>query len=321
MYLSGSILGMGKREIDRKFDEIVAFAEIEKFIETPVKHYSSGMYMRLAFAVAAHLEPEVLLVDEVLAVGDVQFQKKCLGKMREVGSQGRTILFVSHSVNAVSSLCRSAMVIVNGEMVHFSDNVQEALHLYMSPSASAHTVDLSHHAGRASGEGVFEEISIHEENKGPSQCVLPGANIVIHLRVRPANRIATPKVAIGVTNTRGERVFAVGTHIGGTEFPSIEGPATVRVRFKIPPLVPGQYTLDVGLYDRTGIPLDEIYGAAAVEVLKDEYVSMIESHNEYTGHIMVRSEWSCAQGADENSGELTSTPGHHTNLHPRGGSS
>src|SRR6266404_4108512 len=115
-YLSGAILGMGKREIDRKFDEIVAFAEIEKFIETPVKHYSSGMYMRLAFAVAAHLEPEVLLVDEVLAVGDVQFQKKCLGKMREVGSQGRTILFVSHNVNAVSSLCRSAMVIANGEL-------------------------------------------------------------------------------------------------------------------------------------------------------------------------------------------------------------
>src|SRR6202048_3189565 len=172
-YLSGSILGMSKREIDRKFDEIVAFAEIDKFIDTPVKHYSSGMYVRLAFAVAAHLEPEILLVDEVLAVGDVQFQKKCLGKMKEVGSHGRTILFVSHSVNAVSSLCRSAMVIANGELVHFSDDVQEALRLYVSPAVSTHTVDLSRHAGRTSGEAVFEEISIHEENKGPSQCLLP----------------------------------------------------------------------------------------------------------------------------------------------------
>src|ERR1700686_2944080 len=108
-YLSGSILGMGKREIDRKFDEIVAFAELEKFIDTPVKHYSSGMYVRLAFGVAAHLEPEILLVNEVLAVGDVQFQKKCLGKMKEVGSHGRTIVFVSHNMVAVQSLCKRVL--------------------------------------------------------------------------------------------------------------------------------------------------------------------------------------------------------------------
>jgi lipopolysaccharide transport system ATP-binding protein len=104
-YLSGSILGMSKREIDRKFDEIVAFAEIEKFIETPVKHYSSGMYVRLAFAVAAHLEPEILLVDEVLAVGDINFQKKCLGKMGQVASQGRTVVLVSHQMNQIRRLC------------------------------------------------------------------------------------------------------------------------------------------------------------------------------------------------------------------------
>src|SRR5258705_2182063 len=104
-YLSGAILGMGKREIDRKFDEIVAFAEIEKFIDTPVKHYSTGMYMRLAFSVAAHLEPEILLVDEVLAVGDVGFQRKCLGRIGEVAGDGRTVLFVSPNMGAISSLC------------------------------------------------------------------------------------------------------------------------------------------------------------------------------------------------------------------------
>src|ERR1700682_4631884 len=109
-YLSGSILGMSKREIDRKFDEIVAFAEIERFIETPVKHYSSGMYVRLAFAVAAHLEPEILIVDEVLAVGDVEFQRKCLGKMQDVAAlQGRTVLFVSHNMAAVTALCPRAV--------------------------------------------------------------------------------------------------------------------------------------------------------------------------------------------------------------------
>src|ERR1700730_575869 len=113
-YLSGSILGMPKREIDRKFDEIVAFAEMEKFIDTPVKHYSSGMYVRLAVAVAAHLEPEILLVDEVLAVGDVAFQKKCLGKMGDVAKTGRTIIFVSHNLTALRRMCTRALWLDGG---------------------------------------------------------------------------------------------------------------------------------------------------------------------------------------------------------------
>jgi len=117
IYLNAAILGMHRAEIDRKFDEIVAFSEVERFIETPVKHYSSGMYLRLAFAVAAHLEPEILLVDEVLAVGDSAFQKKCLGKMEDVAKQGRTVLFVSHNMGAIRSLCRTGMVLNNGEIV------------------------------------------------------------------------------------------------------------------------------------------------------------------------------------------------------------
>ena len=111
VFLNGAILGMTRREIRAKFDEIVAFAEVEKFLDTPVKRYSSGMYVRLAFAVAAHLEPEILIVDEVLAVGDMQFQKKCLGKMEEVGKQGRTVLFVSHNMSAVETLCSRAILL------------------------------------------------------------------------------------------------------------------------------------------------------------------------------------------------------------------
>lgn len=114
IYLNGSILGMRKWEIDKKFDEIVAFSEIEKFIDTPVKHYSSGMYVRLAFAVAAHMEPEILLVDEVLAVGDAAFQKKCLGKMGDIAKEGRTVLFVSHNMGAISSLTKSCLLINDG---------------------------------------------------------------------------------------------------------------------------------------------------------------------------------------------------------------
>src|ERR1700738_2701075 len=115
-YLSGSILGMSKREIDRKFDEIVAFAEVDKFIDTPVKHYSSGMYVRLAFAVAAHLEPEILLVDEVLAVGDIAFQKKCMGKMGDVARQGRTIVLVSHQMNQMRRLCHRVAWFDGGQL-------------------------------------------------------------------------------------------------------------------------------------------------------------------------------------------------------------
>ena len=133
-YLSGSILGMSKREIDRKFDEIVAFAEIERFIETPVKHYSSGMYVRLAFAVAAHLEPEILLVDEVLAVGDINFQKKCLGKMGEVAKGGRTVVLVSHQLNQIRRLCER-VTWVDGGSVRQSGPTQEVVSAYESVMA------------------------------------------------------------------------------------------------------------------------------------------------------------------------------------------
>ncbi|RMF29403.1 MAG: ATP-binding cassette domain-containing protein, partial [Chloroflexi bacterium] len=117
IYLNGAILGMKRAEIDRKFDEIVAFAEVEKFIDTPVKHYSSGMYLRLAFAVAAHLEPEILLVDEVLAVGDARFQRKCLNKMEEVGQEGRTVLFVSHSMPSITRLCERVILLDEGRII------------------------------------------------------------------------------------------------------------------------------------------------------------------------------------------------------------
>jgi lipopolysaccharide transport system ATP-binding protein len=121
IFLNGAILGMTRAEIVRKFDEIVDFAEIEKFLDTPVKHYSSGMYVRLAFAVAAHLEPEILVVDEVLAVGDAEFQKKCLGKMGEVAKGGRTVLFVSHNMGAISSLCKTGILLRDGKLFYFGD--------------------------------------------------------------------------------------------------------------------------------------------------------------------------------------------------------
>lgn len=132
IYLNGAILGMSKAEIKKKFDEIVAFAEVEKFLDTPVKRYSSGMYVRLAFAVAAHLEPEILIVDEVLAVGDVQFQKKCLGKMEDVAEkEGRTVLFVSHNIGMIRSLCHRCILLSKGQMIR-DEGVDAALNFYLS---------------------------------------------------------------------------------------------------------------------------------------------------------------------------------------------
>ncbi len=131
VFLNGAVLGMQRREIQRKFDEIVAFADVEKFVDTPVKHYSSGMYMRLAFAVAAHLEPEILIVDEVLAVGDAEFQKKCLGKMSAVAKEGRTVLFVSHNMNAIEQLCGESLLLERGRVVAINSDVRAVINEYL----------------------------------------------------------------------------------------------------------------------------------------------------------------------------------------------
>ena len=131
IYLNGAILGMTRSEIGGKFDEIVSFAEIEKFLDTPVKHYSSGMYVRLAFAVAAHLEPDILLVDEVLAVGDAAFQKKCLGKMGDVAQEGRTVLFISHNMQAVRTLCKKALLLTDGR-IETQGDVHSVVNTYLS---------------------------------------------------------------------------------------------------------------------------------------------------------------------------------------------
>src|SRR5690242_16277353 len=160
IFLSGAILGMKKAEIRRKFDEIVAFAEVQRFLDSPLKHYSSGMQMRLAFAVAAHLEPEILLVDEVLAVGDASFQRKCLGKMGEVARQGRTIIFVSHSMSAINALC-SRCVILNRGALEFDGSTADATGRYYADSVEPLSgCDLSTRPRKGSGKARFTSISV-----------------------------------------------------------------------------------------------------------------------------------------------------------------
>src|SRR5213592_4233831 len=169
IYLNGAILGMKNAEIDRNFDAIVAFAEIDKFLDTPVKHYSSGMYVRLAFAVAAHLEPEILVVDEVLAVGDAAFQKKCLGKMGDVAREGRTILFVSHNLPAIEKLCQRAVIISAGQIVKQGDPV-ECIAAYLgskeSPSSAVDLLRYPRHDPRLTP--VLAELELLNRDGEPS---------------------------------------------------------------------------------------------------------------------------------------------------------
>lgn len=162
-YLNGAILGMKKEEINRKFDEIVAFAEIERFLDTPVKHYSSGMYVRLAFAVAAHLEPEILLVDEVLAVGDVAFQRKCLGKMSSVAGEGRTVLFVSHNMGLMQKLCHRGLLLQNGDLVA-DTAMSEAAEIYLRSLESLEALPVAERTDRV-GRGLVRLLNVHIQDE------------------------------------------------------------------------------------------------------------------------------------------------------------
>jgi lipopolysaccharide transport system ATP-binding protein len=165
IFLNGAILGMTRAEIKRKFDEIVAFAEVEKFLDTPVKRYSSGMYVRLAFAVAAHLEPEILMVDEVLAVGDAEFQKKCLGKMSEVAQGGRTVLFVSHNMGAVNRLCQRGLLLENGR-VAFDGDAQSATARYMVSDSGVTSKRQWQNPKERPGDGVVRLIAVQASQGG-----------------------------------------------------------------------------------------------------------------------------------------------------------
>lgn len=186
IYLNGAILGMKRAEIDRNFDEIVAFSEVEKFIDTPVKHYSSGMYLRLAFAVAAHLEPEILLVDEVLAVGDAEFQKKCLGKMQDVAKEGRTVLFVSHNLAAVRNLCSRGILLQNGTVLEDAD-ASKTIDTYLNKmQQKASEEDLFNRKDRK-GKGMvrLKKVEIFSNGNHPTTTLATGhpARFLFHMDI------------------------------------------------------------------------------------------------------------------------------------------
>jgi lipopolysaccharide transport system ATP-binding protein len=209
IFLNGAILGMKKAEIAKKFDEIVAFAEVEKFIDTPVKHYSSGMYVRLAFAVAAHLDPEILLVDEVLAVGDAEFQRKCLGKISNVARQGRTVLFVSHNMAAVAQLCGCGFLLDCGRLV-CNANAEQAIRQYQASAARGSRDTAINPANRSgSGRVRFKRVSMltgNGELHVYSGCAL---RIRMELEASAAVRSSNVTIGIGINSSSGERLITL----------------------------------------------------------------------------------------------------------------
>jgi lipopolysaccharide transport system ATP-binding protein len=209
IYLNGAILGMKRTEIERKFDEIIAFSEIEKFIDTPVKRYSSGMYLRLAFAVAAHLEPEILVVDEVLAVGDAEFQKKCLGKMGDVAQQGRTVLFVSHNMSAILRLTQESIVLANGRMVMRAPSA-EAVDFYLSAGNPKAGERVWEDAEIPADAAPFRPIALRLLDKKGSvvDTVRSTEQFTIEAEYSLSSPLTGLRIGIYLSTTRGEYVFS-----------------------------------------------------------------------------------------------------------------
>jgi lipopolysaccharide transport system ATP-binding protein len=270
IYLNGAILGMRRTEIDRRFDEIVEFAEIAKFLDTPVKRYSSGMYVRLAFAVAAHLEPEILLVDEVLAVGDAIFQKKCLRKMGDVAKEGRTVLFVSHNMPSIQALCQSVLLLQSG-MLKMNGDPNTVVSHYLSEGLDVECaeVDLSSHPGRShSRESALQEAWILDHNGVRSNSIMMGESLSVCFQFRSSRAIANPGFGFVIEDKDGRRILSLNNYTVPTNDNTFRSLDAGMARLHIPnlPLVPGTYFVSVNLVEDDREWVDHVERALAIHV-------------------------------------------------------
>jgi lipopolysaccharide transport system ATP-binding protein len=244
IYLNGAILGMSRAEIRVKFDEIVSFAEVEKFLDTPVKRYSSGMYVRLAFAVAAHLEPEILLVDEVLAVGDAAFQKKCLGKMEEVSRGGRTILFVSHQMAAVQNLCQRGILLKEGSIAE-EGPIADVIARYLSEASEPTHLSVTTRKDRQ-GDGSlrFDDVILADARGSRLNSLTCGApaTFILHVTNHAQRDLKNLRIGFGIDTDMGDRIAVLATYLAKEDFPIV--PRDTRsIAIEVPrlPLVAGRY--------------------------------------------------------------------------------
>lgn len=295
VYLNGAILGMSRAEIDRKFAEIVEFAEIEKFIDTPVKHYSSGMGLRLGFAVAAHLEPEILIVDEVLAVGDANFQNKCIGKMGEVAGQGRTVLFVSHNIAAVSSLCNRGILLKNGRLMLAADT-NAVIQEYQSSVDATSSIPLEQREDRT-GNGAmrFVGLTFHgASSSGEVTDLVSGqaATAVMHVKTSSSKPVKNGAVEMRIVDLYGNFLFTLSTRYQSLSFDEIPEEAKIEVNIPSLPLIPGIYRVDLWSAV-SGQDADYIREAGQFVVTEGDFFGTGKLPNRRkNGPILVQHSWS-----------------------------
>ncbi|MBI5352965.1 MAG: ABC transporter ATP-binding protein [Chloroflexi bacterium] len=288
IYLNGAILGMSQKEIGRKFDEIVDFSGVEKFLDTPVKHYSSGMYVRLAFAVAAHLEPEILVVDEVLAVGDAEFQKKCLGKMGDVTKEGRTVLFVSHNMGAITQLCPNAILLNKGMLETYS-TAEDVVKQYLSSGTDSPRVTFDHSSNPNAaalitrlwiGDSQGEAISIVDVNK----------SFTIGLEILGRQRIKGVEISIRIFNSIGHPLFTTNLNPSGSEVTLEKG--LVQYLIPVPShfLAPDTYSISVAIHKPFVEFIDQHENAISFDVKETGSQMWRYKSSEY-GNILVDFPW------------------------------
>jgi lipopolysaccharide transport system ATP-binding protein len=275
IYLNGAILGMSRAEIKKKFDEIVDFAEVEKFLDTPVKRYSSGMYVRLAFAVAAHLEPEILVVDEVLAVGDAAFQKKCLGKMDEVAkNQGKTVFFVSHNMAAVQSLCNTGCFLKSGKISHWG-SVREAVDRYLETQiSSTHTALQDRKDRRGNGKVIITSLSVTNNNKerSNSKSVCCGDRLVVKISYESSTTIINPRFLVGIYDFMNVPMFRLDSDVVGNFPDAIPSQKTVICETDPLNVTPGPCYLNVAVLIG-GDLADHVVQALEINVESSDFYS------------------------------------------------
>ena len=281
IFLNGAILGMSRAEIKRKFDEIVDFAEVEKFLDTPVKRYSSGMYVRLAFAVAAHLEPEILIVDEVLAVGDVQFQNKCLGKMQEVSkNQGRTVIFVSHNMETIQRICSQCILLERGKLIKYGDitsTTQQYLLRNCDEASPNNWIDVSDKSRVGTGEVRFVAVQYNSLNESVS--LQPYSNGPLEFLLAIESDLPRPigSIAAVIHNQNGTKLVNADSVSLGQVINLQQGRTIIKLKIKELHLNPGTYVIALWAADPiianspSGEPFDYIDSAFNINVVNFEY--------------------------------------------------
>jgi lipopolysaccharide transport system ATP-binding protein len=296
IFLNGAILGMTRAEIVRKFDEIVAFSEVEEFLDTPVKRYSSGMYVRLAFAVAAHLEPEILIVDEVLAVGDSAFQKKCLGKMGSFAQSGRTVLFVSHNLDAVRGLCQTGIWLKKGN-IEMNGPASEVIDAYLNSVSQ----DNPFSCENPDYGLTIEKVAL--KNSCGIECAVfsPGEDLAVEISYAAQKRIKKPTIALGVQGANGA-CFTSNMLLDGHQPDCIEGAGQITCTFRSIPLLPQSYSIkmriQVGESRENVIPYQDVaYFSVAGDLAEYGYQGEFWKWAGHSTPVVVPYEWRFPDGS------------------------